>query len=121
MLGQKSFNTVEMNQGVYFPNASSLSMPYSVAAWGDWLLVTDTANSRLLGWKKPESIISLQGADAQAIAGQINFKSKSENRDFGQPKRDSFNWCYGINVCGDTAIIADAGNNRVLLFNLSCL
>jgi hypothetical protein len=121
VLGQKSFNTVEMNQGVYFPNASSLSMPYSVAAWGDWLFVTDTANSRLLGWKKPESIISLQGADAQAIAGQINFKSKSENRDFGQPKRDSFNWCYGINICGDTAIIADAGNNRVLLFNVSCL
>ncbi|MGJ5672381.1 MAG: hypothetical protein ACR9NN_01945 [Nostochopsis sp.] len=118
VLGQKSFDVVEINQGVYFPSASTLSMPYGVDAVDDWLLVADTANSRLLGWQKPESILSLQGAAADAIAGQNNFTSKGENRDFGQPKRDSFNWCYGIKVCGNTAIIADSGNNRVLLWRI---
>jgi hypothetical protein len=118
VLGQKSFDVVEINQGVYFPSSSSLSMPYGVDAVDDWLLVADTANSRILGWKKPESILSLQGAAADAIAGQNNFLSKSENRDFGQPRRDSLSWCYGIKICGKTAVIADSGNNRVLIWQI---
>ncbi|MDF5732673.1 MAG: hypothetical protein PUP92_32960 [Rhizonema sp. PD38] len=118
VLGQKNFTAVEMNQGIYFPHAGSLSMPYGVAATGDWLMVADTANSRLLGWQKPESIISLQGTQSHAIAGQLNFQSKSENRDFGLPTRDSLNWCYGIKISGNTAVIADSGNNRILLWKI---
>ena len=118
VLGQKSFATVEINQGVYFPHAGSLSMPYGVGAAGDWLVVADTANSRLLGWQKPESIISLQGAQSHAIAGQLNFQTKSENRDFGLPTRDSLNWCYGIKIYGNTAVIADSGNNRILIWKI---
>lgn len=116
VLGQKSFDFVEMNQGVYFPSAGSLSMPYGVAVGGDWLLVADTANSRLLGWRKQESILLLQGAVADAIAGQNSFQTKSENRNFGLPTRDSLNWCYGIKICGSTAVISDSGNNRILLW-----
>lgn len=118
VLGQKSFDFVELNQGVYFPNASSLSMPYGVDAVGDWLIVADTANSRLLGWKNSKSILSLYGADADGLMGQKDFKSKSENGDFGLPKRNSVNWCYGINICGNTAVISDSGNNRILLWRL---
>jgi hypothetical protein len=119
VLGQKNFDSVEMNQGVYFPNASSLSMPYGVDVAGDWLIVADTANSRLLGWKKPESILSLQGVAADAVTGQTNFQNKGENRDFGLPTRNSLNWCYGIKICGKTAVIADSGNNRILLWQFN--
>lgn len=119
VLGQKTFDSVEINQGVYFPSANSLSMPYGVAAAGEWLFVADTANSRILGWRKPQSILSLQGAESHILAGQINFESKSENRDFGLPKRDSLNWSYGIKVCGNTAVIADSGNNRILLWKIT--
>ena len=119
VLGQKSFDLVEMNQGVYFPKANSLSMPYGVAATQDWLLVTDTANSRLLAWKKPQSIMSLQGADADLVIGQNNFYSKGENRDYGLPTRDSLNWSYGINVHNNTAVVADSGNNRILLWKIN--
>ncbi|BAY13781.1 hypothetical protein [Calothrix sp. NIES-2098] len=119
VLGQKSFDAVEINQGVYFPSASSLSMPYGVDVAGDWLVVADTANSRLLGWKKPGSILSLQGVAADAVTGQTNFKNKGENRDFGLPTRDSLNWCYGIKICGKTAVIADSGNNRILLWQFN--
>jgi hypothetical protein len=122
VLGQKNFNAVEMNQGIYFPNASSLSLPYGVATTDNWLIVADTANSRLLGWKKPElplwPQVSLQGVSADAIAGQKDFQSKGENRNYGLPKRDSFNWSYGIKICGQTAVIADSGNNRILLWHL---
>lgn len=120
VIGQKSFDLVEMNQGVYFPKANSLSMPYGVAATQDWLLVTDTANSRLLAWKKPQLISSLQGIDAARVIGQNDFQSKGENRDYGLPTRNSLNWSYGINVHGNTAVIADSGNNRVLLWKLNC-
>ncbi|MTJ13187.1 hypothetical protein FJR11_11415 [Anabaena sp. UHCC 0187] len=116
VLGQKNFNFVELNQGVYLPSASSLSMPYGVDVAGDWLIVADTANSRLLGWKKRASILLLQGADADGVMGQDNFTNKSENRNFGLPTRRSLNWCYGIKVCGETAVVADSGNNRVLIW-----
>ncbi|MBC6435705.1 hypothetical protein FM036_41040, partial [Nostoc sp. HG1] len=56
---------------------------------------------------------------ADGLAGQINFKSKGENRNFGLPKRDSLNWCYGIKICGNTAVIADSGNNRILLWQFN--
>ncbi|MEA5593263.1 hypothetical protein [Rivularia sp. UHCC 0363] len=119
VLGQKNFDLVEMNQGVYFPKANSLSMPYGVAATQDWLLVTDTANSRLLAWKRPQSILSLQGADADLVIGQNDFQSKGENRDYGLPTRNSLNWSYGINVHKNMAVIADSGNNRVLLWKIN--
>ena len=119
ILGQKNFDLVEINQGVYFPKANSLSMPYGVAATKDWLLVTDTANSRLLAWKKPQSILSLQGADADLVIGQNDFHSKGENRDYGLPSRDSLNWSYGVKVHNNTAVIADSGNNRVLLWKIN--
>ncbi|KYC37360.1 hypothetical protein WA1_48025 [Scytonema hofmannii PCC 7110] len=117
VLGQKTFDSVEMNQGVYFPSAHSLSMPYGVASVGKWLLVADTANSRLLGWKQPQSMMALQGVRSDAIAGQLDFHSKGENRDYGLPTRDSLTWCYGVKVCGNTAVIADSGNNRILLWH----
>ena len=116
ILGQKNFNFVELNQGFYLPNASSLSMPYGVDIWGDYLIVADTANSRLVGWKKRESILLLQGADADFVIGQDNFTNKSENRNFGLPTRQSLNWCYGVKVCGENAVVADSGNNRVLIW-----
>ena len=118
VLGQKSFDLVEMNRGAYFPKANSLSMPYGVAATQDWLLVTDTANSRLLAWKKPQSILSLQGADADLVIGQNDFHSKGENRDYGLPTRNSLNWSYGINVHNNTVVIADSVNNRILLWEI---
>ncbi|WP_420485284.1 hypothetical protein [Iningainema tapete] len=117
VLGQKSFDAVEMNQGAYFPNASSLSMPYGVAATDEWLIVADTGNSRLLGWNSSQSIIS--GVESNAIAGQLNFHTKNENRNYGLPTRDSLNWCYGIKVYGNTAVIADSGNNRILLWKIT--
>jgi hypothetical protein len=119
VLGQKNFNCVEMNQGVYFPNASSLSMPYGVGVADNWLVVADTANSRLLGWRKPESILSLQGAIADGLVGQKDYQSKGENRNFGLPKRDSLNWCYGIKIVNKTAVVADSGNNRILLWQFN--
>ncbi len=117
VLGQPNFADVELNQSSYFPSAKSLSMPYGVAVYQDWIVVADSANSRLLGWRD----ISHNGTVAEALIGQAQFNSKSENRSYGKATRNSLCWSYGIQICGDTAIVADSGNNRVLLWSLNPL
>jgi len=90
-------------------------MPYGVAAVPRRLVVTDTANSRLLGF----DLTALEtGAAADRLAGQRSFRHKGENRwqRFG---RDTLCWPYGVALCGDTAVVADSGNNRVLLWNMA--
>ena len=113
VLGQSNFSDVELNQSNYFPSAKSLSMPYGVAVYRDWIVVTDSANSRLLGWRD----ITANGVPALALVGQTEFNSKSENGSYGMATRNSVCWPYGIQVCGNTAIVADSGNNRVLLWS----
>lgn len=116
VLGQRDFTQVDINQGNYYPNASSLNMPYGVTVSGDWLLVADTANSRMVGWRPSDHPAALHAKAADGLTGQLDFQSKGENRDYGLPMRDSFCWCYGVQGVGNRVAIADSGNNRVLLW-----
>jgi hypothetical protein len=86
-----------------------LGMPYGVALHAGRLVVADTANSRLLGFE-------LEGGAPRWIAGQRSFGDKGENRWAGAA-RDSLCWPYGVAACGETLVVADSGNNRVLLWN----
>lgn len=113
VLGQSDLSSVDHNQSLYWPSAASLNMPYGLSAFGDWLIVADTANSRLLGWHGDDA---RSGAAARALCAQPDFTAKGDNR--WQPAaRDSLCWPYGVSVCGDTVLVADSGNNRVLLWS----
>jgi hypothetical protein len=114
VVGQHDFGAVDHNRGRYWPDASSVNMPYGVAAGGGWLLVADTANSRLLGWRPPAASA---GEPASGLAGQCNFRDKGDNR-WRAPVRDSLCWPYGVAVRDGLAVVADSGNNRVLLWSL---
>ncbi len=116
VLGQPDFEQVELNQGQYLPSAKSLNMPYGVTVIGDWLLVADTANSRLLGWQGRSDLKALQNAPADLLIGQFDSQSKGENRFYGLPMRDSLCWPYAVQAVGNTLAIADSGNNRILLW-----
>ena len=85
--------------------AADFSMPYAIAVLADRLVVADTANSRLLGFSGEEP----------RLAGQKTFADKGENR-WGFAARDSLCWPYGVSACGSTLVVADSGNNRVLLW-----
>ena len=52
---------------------------------------------------------------ATRLAGQLRFSDKGDNR-WRAAARDSLCWPYGVAASGDTAVIADSGNNRVLLW-----
>jgi hypothetical protein len=87
-------------------------MPYACAVMGNDILVADTANSRLLGFAISELAT---GAPARAVHGQPDFQSKGDNR-WRTPVRDSLCWPYGVTSVGDAAVVADSGNNRVMLW-----
>ncbi len=113
VLGQANMYDCDHNQTSYYPRADTTNMPYAAAAAGERLLVADTANSRLIGFEDQET-----GAPATLLAAQPDFASKGDNR-WGIAERDSLCWPYGLTVQGQTAVISDSGNNRVMLWTVA--
>jgi hypothetical protein len=112
VLGQADFAGLDHNRAHYFPTAATLNMPYGIAVLGDRLAVADTANSRLLGFDCSDLAM---GAAASRLSGQHGFTEKGDNR-WGVATRDSLCWPYNVSAMSDTLVVADSGNNRVLLW-----
>jgi hypothetical protein len=112
VIGQADVASVDANRGYPDPDATTLNLPYGACALAGRLVVADTANSRLVAFPMQEV---RTGAAATGLAAQSTFTRKGDNR-WGMAARDSLCWPYGINGCGSSAIIADTGNNRVLLW-----
>ena len=117
MVGQAGATKVEHNQGSYYPDAACLNMPYGATLAGNLLVVADTANSRLLAWRV--EALARHGVNAHALAAQADWNSKGDNR--WQPAaRDSVCWPYSVAMQdADTLLVADSGNNRVMLWPLT--
>lgn len=111
VIGQQDAQHVDHNRGGYYPTASTLNMPYGAALFDGRLVVADTANSRLLGFDD----VSGDDPEATALCGQERFVDKGDNR-WAMASRDSLCWPYGVAAAGGTLVIADSGNNRVLLW-----
>ena len=74
--------------------------------------VCDTGHHRLLGWKtKPES----DGIPADWIIGQPNFNLEGRNSK-KEPSASTLNVPTGICPCGSGMAVADAWNNRILIW-----
>jgi hypothetical protein len=86
-------------------------MPYGCAAAGNWLMAADTANSRLIAWHADDCHT---GAATRALTAQPDFRAKGDNR-WQPPARDSLCWPYGVMHYAGQVVVADSGNNRVLL------
>ncbi len=122
LVGQADAQHVEHNQASYYPDAACLNMPYGATVAGELLVVADTANSRLLAWNIDEAMEdapSLHGRNACALAAQPDWNSKGDNR-WRHAERDSVCWPYSVALQGDhTLLVADSGNNRVMLWPLA--
>jgi hypothetical protein len=112
VLGQSTLSEQENNGAAYYPSAVTVNMPYSVSVLGEHIAVADTANSRLIGFDLDALHM---GARATRLTGQHGFSDKGDNR-WARPSRDSLCWPYGISACGRRLVVADSGNNRVLLW-----
>ncbi len=117
VVGQSGAYAVEHNQASYYPDAACLNMPYGATVAGDLLVVADTANSRLLAWR--DDSLTRAGANAFALAAQPDWNSKGDNR-WQSAARDSVCWPYSVAMLGQgTLLVADSGNNRVMLWPLA--
>ena len=112
VLGQTDFMGLDHNRASYYPTSSAMNMPYGLTVQGGMLVVTDTANSRLLGFELDGLAMD---TPAIALAGQPMFSDKGDNR-WRFASRDSVCWPYSAAACANVLVIADAGNNRVLLW-----
>ena len=112
LIGQKDAASVDHNRGEYWPTACGFNMPYGLAVHRDRLYVADTANSRVLRFD-----VATDEA-AAALAGQPGFTDKGDNR-WGFATRDSMCWPYALAMTGDTCVVVDSGNNRVLLWEMA--
>lgn len=115
VLGQSDTAHVDFNQSYYWPRCNTLNMPYGIASKDDWLIVADTANSRLLAWRHES--LGTEG-DASALFGQTDFHEKGDNR-WMPAVANSLCWPYAVQVIGDTIVMSDSGNNRVSIWKLA--
>jgi len=118
IIGQANAQLVDHNRGAYWPTARSLNMPYgavtaAISGGRELVVVADTASSRLLGF---EGV--MDDPAASRLSGQFTFEDKGDNR-WGTAARDSVCWPYAVSVFERTLVIADSGNNRVLLWDLA--
>lgn len=113
VLGQASTTTVHPTRGAFHPSAATLHMPYGLAVLGDRLAVADTGCSRLVGYAR---YARSTHAAARSLSGQVRFSDKGDNR-WAAATRDSLCWPYAITACGNTAVVSDSGNNRILLWD----
>jgi hypothetical protein len=114
VLGQRDFTTARETPHVP-QGPAALRFPYALAADDERVIVSDTANNRVLLWRDVPS--DGAGQPAVAVLGQDNFDSAGENR-WLSITNDSLCWPYGLMLDGNTLAIADSGNNRVLLHTL---
>ncbi|GIV89125.1 MAG: hypothetical protein KatS3mg055_1643 [Chloroflexus sp.] len=113
VLGQhtmySAFEQPHVPQGAY-----RLRFPYAVACNRHRLFVADTANNRILGWQPPPRIGT--GIPAQTVYGQYNFDDSGENR-WQAVAANTCCWPYGLWLHRHWLVVADSGNNRVLIWH----
>ena len=113
-LGQPSLTRVLPNAGGT-ASAQTLSGPSDLATDGIRLAVADTENHRVLLWT---SIPATPSTPADIVVGQSDFLSVEPNQGRGldAPDATTLRAPRGVHFDGDRLMIADTGNNRVLVF-----
>lgn len=112
VLGQEFFFAGESNRGSDAPTASTLFWPYGVHWDGARLWVADTGNRRVLMWN---GLPTKNGQAADLVLGQQDFISRHENGG-GEPSARSMRWPHAIAIWQGNLCVADAGNNRVMIW-----
>jgi hypothetical protein len=105
VLGQSSFNTNTAAGG-----QNGLNGPTAVWGSSSMVVVADTGNNRVLIWK---GLPLASGAYASVVVGQPDFDTTAE----AGPTASSLKGPSGVVVADGRLFVADAANNRVLIWN----
>lgn len=110
VIGQPNFVSVAANGGGSV-SEFGLSLPSGVCWDGTTLYVGDYGNNRVLGWNSWPAT----GAGADFVLGQADFTQNAANRG-GTAAADTISAPGGLMCRGNKLVVADSGNNRVLVF-----
>ena len=97
--------------------AATLRFPYGLASDGLALAVADTANNRILLWRRAPGPPGPPYAPADLVLGQEDFAHNGENR-WRAVAHDTFCWPYGLHLDAGRLAVADSGNNRVMIWDV---
>ena len=121
VLGQNSFTTCASNDddqnGVSDASPSARTFTYPGNVWSDAtrLVVTDSANHRVLIWNTFPTV-NFQPADV--VLGQSNFTNAAQNGGNAGPTASSLFFPYiGVTSNGNQLFVSDEFNHRVLIWN----
>jgi hypothetical protein len=117
VLGQRDFHSNrEWPYGQQGPRA--LRFPYGISTQREQVAVADTANNRVLIWRRIAADGQTAGQPADWVLGQADFNGNGENR-WQAVRHDTLCWPYGICWHGQWLAIADSGNNRVMIWQVN--
>lgn len=116
IIGQTSFEGNGQNQFGWFPKANTLNWCYDTCFYQDGLWVADTGNSRILWF---DQVPTAHNAAANNLLGQDDFNTGSENKSTIWSTEESLYWPFQICIEGQTMVVADTGNHRIVINNLS--
>lgn len=117
VLGQDDFHSGLANRGRAVASASTLNWCYGVAIIAGKLFVADTGNRRVLRWDR---IPTRNGAPADLVLGQADLTTRDENAGH-DPDAMSMRWPHAICAAGGKLFVADAGNNRIMVWDEATL
>lgn len=116
IIGQADFNANGQNQYGWFPKANSLNWCYDTHFYKNGIWVSDTGNSRVLWF--PE-IPSQHNTEATDLIGQDDFNTGSENKNTIWSTESSLYWPFQLSINDRMMAIADTGNHRIIINQLT--
>ncbi len=101
-------------------SAISLGVAYGVVGTSAGIVVADSSNNRLMVYPGVDTWLP-EGTQfsptATSVIGQTNFTSVKANQGQGDSSASSLNFPAQVAFSGSELFVADAQNNRVLVFN----
>lgn len=113
LIGQPHFEAEGRNAKTS-PGADTLNVPTGVARYQDGLAVADAWNHRVLLWK---TVPQDSHTPADIVLGQDDMFAMEANRGNDAPTAGTLHWPYGVWSDGETLLVADTGNRRILIWH----
>ena len=116
LIGQPNFDANGQNQFRLAPEQNTLNWTYDAFFYKNGLFVADTGNSRLLWFA---DVPDASNPVADNLIGHRNFQTSSENAGSRFGTDGQLYWPFSVCIDTHRLAIADTGNHRVVLGELT--